>query len=234
MKKAVIKSKSNKGFYILLCFCFLAIFGSGILISSYSNTYKKSNDQAAKNVQVEKLPSIIPSAVPKKTPEAAPSPTPDSEQANSSLQEEPAAETVAKADPLKLTMPMDGDVSVPFAQDSLIFSKTLEDWRTHNGIDIAGDLGTHVKAAGVGVVDDIYDDPSLGTTVVISHSGNVKTYYSNLAKDVVVQKGQNVAAGDVIGGVGETAMAEVAQAAHLHFSVTQNGQYVNPVEMMGQ
>ena len=49
------------------------------------------------------------------------------------------------AEPVKqqsFVVPVDGAVSLEYAMDKLVYSKTLEEWRAHQGIDIAADRGT--------------------------------------------------------------------------------------------
>ena len=114
--------------------------------------------------------------------------------------------------------------------DKLLYSKTLGDWRTHSGIDIAGNTGDKVYAAYDGTVKDIYNDPKYGITIVLDHQNNFKTIYSNLLSDNVVSVGQKVKQGDVISGIGETAMFEVSDEPHLHFEVSDNDKLLNPAE----
>ena len=116
--------------------------------------------------------------------------------------------------------------------DALIYNQTTRDWRVHNGIDIAAEAGTSVCAAADGTVYTIYTDETMGTTVVIRHTGGYMTRYSSLAAEVSVQVGQAVTAGQVIGAVGNSALLETAMGDHLHFSVTLNGEAVDPEEFL--
>ena len=112
--------------------------------------------------------------------------------------------------------------------EELVYSPTLGDWRTHNGVDIAAQQGTTVLAASAGAVLSVTDDPLMGTTVVIQHSGGYETTYANLQAEPAVETGDTVSAGQTIGAVGTTAAAEAAQGAHLHFSVAKDGEAVDP------
>ena len=57
------------------------------------------------------------------------------------------AETAVVPTMATMAMPTLGKVITTFAMDTLVYSKTLEQWNTHNGIDIAADLGSPIKAA---------------------------------------------------------------------------------------
>lgn len=130
--------------------------------------------------------------------------------------------------------PLSGEVVAAFSVDALIYDPTMEDWRIHDGVDIAAGLDTEVFAAAAGVVAAVREDPMMGTTVIIEHDGGYQTTYCNLRSGVEVMAGDHVAAGEVIGAVGDTAAAESARGPHLHFSVTKDGDTVDPNAFLAQ
>lgn len=138
----------------------------------------------------------------------------------------PASSSAAPAS----TQPVSGRVLNGYSGDELVYNKTLGDWRTHNGIDIQASEGDSVRTAAGGTVLSVKDDELMGTTVVIQHGGGYTTQYSCLQKDPPVQEGDQVAAGDVIGLVGSTASAEGSMGPHLHFSVSKDGQVIDPAD----
>ncbi|MCX7749074.1 MAG: M23 family metallopeptidase [Clostridia bacterium] len=135
---------------------------------------------------------------------------------------------VSPAKVQKFAMPVFGNVILEYAQDKLVFSKTLDEWRTHSGLDLASDRGTPVKVVADGVVYEVKNDPRLGITIVVDHQNGIKTVYANLASDNMVTPNQKLKQGDVIGSVGNTANFEAADQAHLHFEVLKNDEPVDP------
>lgn len=125
-------------------------------------------------------------------------------------------------------LPVEGEIINPYSNGEMVKSLTLNDWRTHDGVDIAADKGTPVKACNSGTVESVSIDPLWGTTVVLSHTDGTKSYYMGLDKSVPVSKGQQVALGEVIGNVGDTAEIEQALPSHLHFAMKKNGNWVDP------
>ena len=121
-------------------------------------------------------------------------------------------------------------IDVDYSDTVLVFSQTMNDYRTHTGIDFTAELGAPVMAVADGVVKNIWQDPFMGTCISIEHSGNAVSYYKNL--DPVVTEGlvigASVKAGEVIGAVGESAMNEIAQDPHLHLELKVNDKHVNP------
>ena len=96
----------------------------------------------------------------------------------------------------------------------------------------AADAGTTVLAASSGTVLAVQNDDMMGTTVVIDHGNGYQTTYANLQARPTVVAGDSVSAGQIIGAVGTTAAAESAQGPHLHFSVSKDGDAVDPGEYL--
>ena len=128
-------------------------------------------------------------------------------------------------------MPVNGSVSKGFTEDIAVYSLTMNDYRVHSGIDIDVPVGTNVCACAAGTVERVWDDPFSGTSILIDHGGNMKSLYANLSPELPrgVEAGMTVNAGDVIGGVGETMIIEMADSSHLHFAMQEGGVYVDPL-----
>lgn len=129
---------------------------------------------------------------------------------------------------LSFIKPVEGEIIKGFAKENLIYSETLKEWVTHNGIDIKADKTTVVKAAEEGTVKTIKNDPRYGLTVVIEHSDGMQTIYSNLLTAEFVVEGENVTKGQTIGTVGNTAVFEIADESHLHFEIWKDQLAVDP------
>lgn len=98
----------------------------------------------------------------------------------------------------------------------------------HAGIDIDGNTGDPVWAAGAGVVVLAGGAPSgysgYGTMVVIDHGYGMSTLYAHLSR-LDVRPGASVKAGERVGSVGSTGNST---GSHLHFEVRINGATVDP------
>ena len=204
-KKSFGSRFAGKGYYIALVLCAVAIGISGYLY--YYNTNTSSLDDP--NATIDAMnPDTTHATVP--TQPTQPKPT----------------QPVKK--PLKTGKPVSGEVIMDYSMDCLCYNPTTRDWRTHNGMDFAAEEGTQVLAAADGTVYTIYNDETLGTTVVIRHQDGYVTTYSSLAEDVTVTVGQEVTLGQPIGQVGTTALVETVLGDHVHFSVSCNGKPVDP------
>ncbi|GAB1476147.1 M23 family metallopeptidase [Bacillota bacterium] len=123
-----------------------------------------------------------------------------------------------------------GVIAKGYSGNELIYSKTLDQYVVHSGIDIEAPLDAPVTAVKGGTVTKVYNDDKLGITIEISHGSGFVTRYSNLSTDRMVEEGDVVETGDTISGVGITALFESSDSPHLHFEVLQDGISIDPVK----
>lgn len=129
--------------------------------------------------------------------------------------------------PERMLFPCGQNILKDYSQTA-VYSKTMDDWRAHTGVDYKADLNSDVVSAWNGVVLDVYKDLLWGNTVIIEHNGGLKTIYKNLNDNILIRKGQAVKAGQVIGKVGDSAAVENREEAHLHFEIHSDDVPINP------
>ena len=231
---------SGKGFYIALMLCVSVIALSAWMIVSGG---EEDADLASVSMMpYEEFEVTIPTYAPAPTAviredlphvtevmEPAPTKTPP-EEVTATVTEE-AAKPVSSTK-RSWVWPVVGEQGMGYSMDALTYNKTMGDWRTHDGIDIAAEQGAYVRAACGGTVSDVYEDVLYGTTVVIDHGAGLVSYYACLQAQPTVKVGDAVLAGDIIGAVGTTALCESAEAAHLHFAMSLEERSVDPKEYL--
>ncbi len=113
--------------------------------------------------------------------------------------------------------PLHGTLSSPFG----------ERWgRMHEGIDIAVEEGTPVKAAECGTVCYVSENAGgYGKFIRIDHGYGVMSSYAHLSK-IEVSEGDTVSAGTVIALSGNTGRST---GPHLHFEITENDIPLDPM-----
>lgn len=97
----------------------------------------------------------------------------------------------------------------------------------HLGTDFAGTPGAPVRAAGRAVVALVADFYLAGRAVYLDHGGGLMTGYFHLSR-VDVTPGDTVAAGQIIGGVGQSGRAT---GPHLHWIARYGGITVDPTSL---
>ncbi|MBQ5746404.1 MAG: M23 family metallopeptidase [Clostridia bacterium] len=133
---------------------------------------------------------------------------------------------------LNFTAPAEGKVVKEFSGLELVWSNTMEDYRTHVGIDVMTEDGTSVTAIESGKIINVYDDALWGTTIEIEHEGGFTSCYRNLSKLLPegIEVGSFIEKGGIIGTVGSTALVEIGDNTHLHFEMCLNSTPVNPLD----
>ena len=210
---------SGKGYYIALILCAVAIGISGYLY------YRNANDT---QTNMEEPSAVVDATNQADVQAVATQPTqpaPNTEPAGTTAQTEASWE-------LELVSPVSGQTISDYAVDCLSYNQTTRDWRTHDGVDIAAEAGAAVCAAADGEVYSVYEDETMGMTVVIVHADGYSTRYASLDQEVLVSPGDLVEAGQQIGCVGQTALLENAIGDHVHFSVFCNDESVNPEDFL--
>lgn len=221
-------SKKNKGFYIALGVCLIAVGAAAWTTydsvtnytapqSSADSKAKKTNDTVS-GIFVNDSSSAQVSSAP-----VSSSPASSAAAVSSKQETKPTA-----AEASTFTMPVSGKVTQPFSKQP-VFCQTLGDYRAHPGVDLSAATGQAVKACADGVVTKVANDGLNGNTVVITH-GTIEATYCGLDKMQVKEK-QNVKQGDQIGTVGVDPM-ESLESPHLRLIMKQNGQYIDPMTVL--
>ena len=130
-----------------------------------------------------------------------------SENQNNSEQEADVDVSAGTDSNIVLSLPIDGEVAISreFGKMVRTYSdETRSEDTSRRGIDINAAVGTTVKAAAEGKVEEVSSNTTDGTYVVIAHANGLKTKYANLSEDVKVAEGDTVSAGTEIGTVGNS------------------------------
>ena len=130
--------------------------------------------------------------------------------------------------------PCGGFVTVEHSTDIPVYSPTFSDYRTHNGIDIAADKNTPVKAVKGGVVTKMYTNDLYGSSLSLETPDGYTFVYSNLSPNYAdgITEGMAISVGTVIGSIGESAICEASQESHLHLEVYRDGCAIDPQEVI--
>lgn len=127
--------------------------------------------------------------------------------------------------------PVGEEVQRAFSTE-LAYDETMEDYRSHAAVDFACTMGASVESINDGIVLSVQKDGMWGNVVEIDHGGKLVAVYKGL-DNVSVAKGDSVAIGQAIGTVG-TIPCESAQESHLHLETKLDGEFVDPLKVMGK
>lgn len=155
---------------------------------------------------------------------------------SSTMTSEPETETdtseLTVSLPTEFALPVTGHIMKGHSIDMPVFSLTMNDYRTHNGIDITAVPGSEVACFADGSITDKYVDPFMGVCLEVSHSGGMISKYMGLSEEFPegIEVGAQVKVGQNIAFVGESAALEASDDPHLHFEVILNDINTDPME----
>lgn len=244
---------SGKGFYVVLAACLL---GAGTAAWSAATRAIDQVQQENSGV-VQELPQAegeesqwveehqVGQAIPDLPKEesgsseepsssSSSSSSPSSSEGSSEQPVQPVQSVQSEKPPVSVfVLPVEGQVLASYSDGQLTKNETLKVWRTHDGVDLAAQIGDPVVCAADGTVSRLYEDPLWGRTVEISHEGGLTSVYCGLGEAASLTEGQYLAAGTQVGTVG-ICPAEQLEEPHLHFAMKADGQWVDPLATMGK
>ena len=225
---------AGKGFYIVLFLC-AAVIGVSAWVMATGNEAMKSSDMTDPTGGTHRVETVIAPSSDKSgwidETQLAP-PTVREQQPAEPAAAAPGSNRGAAQAPASYVWPVRGEVDRGYSVSALTFDTTMQDWRTHAGLDIAAELGREVVAARGGQVVSVADDGLYGKVLTIDHGDGMQSVYANLAEELAVSAGEWVDAGIVLGTVGRSALCEIGQEPHLHFELRRNGANVDPLSVL--
>ena len=224
------KEKDKVAIALMLAFCVIALTS----IFTIKSNIDKINGSSTDVPVSEKTQTVAPGKSEEKPDISGDTNTEPADEASSKVPTvDSAGDSGSKPSASKFINPVKSDdayVTNEYSMETLIYSVTLDQYMTHCGMDIEAPEDTQVVSAAPGTVTAVYEDDRYGTSVEITHSGGFITVYSNLSTSDLVEVGDVVVAGKVIGGVGTTGLFESLEPAHLHLEMLKDGVYVNPAD----
>lgn len=207
---------NGRGFYVTLAACLVA--AGGIAVATFGEALFVSepveSDPGGDTYPVEQLVSDQPE---------------DPTTTTTTTTTATTTTTTAAAD--LYVLPMGNAVQKPYSDGKLVYCKTMQDWRIHDGADFAGESGQTVKALADGTVAAVEEDPLWGTVITLDHGMDVLSLYYGVEPSVSV--GETVKVGKAIGTLGEIP-CEAAQGPHLHLEMSVDGNKVDPIKALGR
>lgn len=213
-----VRKKDKTAIALVLCFCVIALASVFTLKANINKVQAPAGEEVDASKRVEETAK----AKPEESAASSQIPIVESGQAQKSTSQSEAA----------YIAPAEGNILKGYSGKGLVYSKTLDQYMVHKGIDIGGKLDAQVKAVADGTVTKIFTDDTMGITIVIDHGNDISTVYSNLSTDSMVETGDTVKQGQVISGIGDTALFECSDEAHLHFEALKNGRNINPEKLV--
>ncbi|MBP5466673.1 MAG: M23 family metallopeptidase [Clostridia bacterium] len=189
--------------YFVLAFCIIAVGLSVFFVVTQKETeIKVQNEVTEPTEQQEDKPS------------------------ENLVPEEPVVKIVT------YVLPVQNSTGIEEYSTAMVFNSQLKRYSAHLAVDFFAPEGTEVVAVTDGVIESIDNTLLSGTTVTVDHGNGIKSVYNSIIANENLSVGDSVLQGDVIGEVSVSNRQESALGAHLHFSMTENGEIINPAKYL--
>ena len=223
------KFKKSPNIYLALFACMLAV-GIGTVAALREKSVSTIDDEEFSRITIEW--SVEETSIPL---------TDEVNIGISGIADERIFTTEASTAPIEKNKPFSGNFALPMGTDimkdyingEMVESKTMGDWRVHNGVDFAGSAGNDVAACADGTVTRVYDDSFWGTVVEIDHGNGMTARYCGLKSGSCLQEGAEVKMYDKIGSLGHIPV-EISEEDHLHLEILIDGENVDPLKALNK
>lgn len=222
MKKKLLE---KDGFYLALfiCVCLVAVGGVWFTKNNVdnlaSNTVNKNDEDELRVIEKEK-DDAIPT-------------TTDSDQNLEKAKEK----AESKNQNSKINF-IGNKVVREYSEKVPSYSKTLDVWEIHKGIDVSANKGQEVKSLLSGTVLEVFKDDKYGMSVKVKCDNDTTVIYSNLDENILVKKDDKVKEGQVLGSVGNTTSeknttnVESQDGIHVHLEAYKGKQSIDPMSLI--
>ena len=233
-------NKNSKGFYIALSVSLLAVIAATVGITYTTRKIKVDTNTTTSAVDWDNNSYTLTESPANNDSDNVPDdrytteePTATESDDVPETETEPstqAATTTEKS--ITCALPMGTKILKDYSNGAMVKSKTMNDWRLHNGVDFSGETGDEIKSVCDGTVSRIYTDAMWGKVVEIQHVGKMTAKYCGF-DEINVNEGDIVATEQILGTLG-TIPVESADNTHLHLEIEINGETVDPIEALGR
>ncbi|MDO5010804.1 MAG: M23 family metallopeptidase [Intestinibacter bartlettii] len=221
MKKKLLEKDI---FYLSLfiCICLVA-FGGIIFTNKNLNKLVSSKDAVNKDNEINLVEN---------KDDSVPTSTESKQNLEKAKEENKAKEQQTQTKSESKLNYIGTEVLRKYSDDMPSYSKTLDVWEIHKGLDIAAKDGAEIKSILDGTVKSVYSDERYGTSIELSYADGLTVIYSGIKENVSLEKGDAVKEGDCIGYVGNTTNVENEDGTHVHIEAYKNDKAINPLSLL--
>ncbi|MBQ7625082.1 MAG: M23 family metallopeptidase [Clostridia bacterium] len=226
-----LKRVEDKGFYIILSLCIIAIGVSGYVLFVNNETESVLSENPESVWSLDDVMGDISTGDNDEDEEYVPTP-PEIDIENLTKEtEKDNIEVKTAANLPKAILPTEGGITRGFSGNELLYDVTMCDYRTHNGTDFSCTQGDSIFCLRDGKVDKVYDDGLFGWTVRVRHSDGIVSSYSGLSPGISLNEGDDIKMGDPVGTAGGTAIGEINEPFHVHVCAEKDGKYIDVMSL---
>ena len=123
------------------------------------------------------------------------------------------------------------DIIIDFSPESTVYYATLDKYKTSNAISIRSEIDSPVYSSAAGTVCDIGYDEEIGNSVSVNLGNDYIIQYGQI-KDIQVDEGDTVAAGDLLCYVANPTKYYTVEGPNLYLKLTSSDKPVDPTNYL--
>ena len=223
MKKKLLE---KDGFYLALFACICLVAVGGVWFTKNNVDELASNNKFVNNADNNSKNDDELHLIKKENNDAVPTTTDSKQNLQQAKEKEKQKESNSKLNFLGK------EVTREYSDKEPSYSKTLNVWEIHKGLDVSTDKGQEIKSLLEGKVVDIFKDDAYGMSVQVKSDNDIMVVYSNLDEKIKVKKDQVIKEGESIGIVGNTSTVESEEGTHMHIEAFNGKEAIDPMSLI--
>jgi len=130
-----------------------------------------------------------------------------------------------------LLWPIAGNIILDYSMDKSVYFTTLDQYKYNPAVIIQGSLDESVLCGAQGKVSSIETLEETGTTLTLDIGDGYELIYGQL-KELAVDEGEYVNAGETIGYVSEPTRFYSKEGCNVYFEVRKDGESIDPMLLL--
>lgn len=198
-------------------------------VDADTNDVQANLEESAETSDEDSEPSVTEEETPVETEETTDNP--DSETSSEEETQSTSASVLPQVNFTEASLmqwPVEGELMMDYSMENTTYFSTLDQYKLNPAIVVKAVVGAPVKAASNGTITSIADTAKTGTTLTMDMGNGYQSVYGQLT-DLLVEEGQTVKEGTILGYIAEPSKYYSIEGSSLYFAMTKDDQPIDPI-----
>ena len=198
-------------------------------VDADTNDVQANLEESAETSDEDSEPSVTEEETPVETEETTDNP--DSETSSEEETQSTSASVLPQVNFTEASLmqwPVEGELMMDYSMENTPYFYPLDQYKLNPAIVVKAVVGAPVKAASNGTITSIADTAKTGTTLTMDMGNGYQSVYGQLT-DLLVEEGQTVKEGTILGYIAEPSKYYSIEGSSLYFAMTKDDQPIDPI-----
>ena len=198
-------------------------------VDADTNDVQANLEESAETSDEDSEPSVTEEETPVETEETTDNP--DSETSSEEETQSTSASVLPQVNFTEASLmqwPVEGELMMDYSMENTTYFSTLDQYKLNPAIVVKAVVGAPEKAASNGTITSIADTAKTGTTLTMDMGNGYQSVYGQLT-DLLVEEGQTVKEGTILGYIAEPSKYYSIEGSSLYFAMTKDDQPIDPI-----